>query len=74
MKLMLDLGRYTRQLSEHKCRESGGAETEGMVKQWPTKVEIFPKDKYQSMTLLMILCYILSPETSIIIIKETRKL
>ena len=68
MKLMLDLGRYTRQLSEHKCRESGGAETEGMVKQWPTKVEIFPKDKYQSMTLLMILCYACRQEPSMTVL------
>ena len=68
MKLMLDLGRHTRQLSEHKCRESGEAETEGMVKQWPTKVEIFPKDKYQSMTLLMILCYACRQEPSMTVL------
>ena len=47
------------------CRDKDGAETEGMVNQCLAQLETHPMLENQSLTLLMILCYVCRQELSI---------
>jgi hypothetical protein len=50
--------------------EKDGIETEGMANQWLTQPETHPINKNQTLTLLMILCYVCRQEPNINVLWE----